>query len=534
MILKNKNQYTDNQGKTIQIFPSISIFEIPDEALTNNYVGYIYEHDLLEDVEVFGKLFKKGTFYRGAGEGAFGYHKKDGVYWHSSQCKYFNAIWYGNKKILRFRIVKIYDVQSSWTAVKNEESKMLQDSRATQSENSFNGNNGFPEYETFDKESVKSLVALIKEQQFMYDTINKVMVDMKGKKHFPESEVTVQELCNPDTHDRAQPRRVIVQETKTIIKDKVKSHGLAKVKKVIRFMNWKNSGLNLIIDKNTTVLALFSDKELKKKKLKTIDVQYEYHKNMTLLQAKHAGNILNDNADGINSYVETSIEKYDASKFLYDLYYEMKWDKDDLDLKDHNEIHSYLNDYESLTSKQKTWAIGDAWEQILQFADSLKNKHTKNWNEDANMIELDGIIKKYENLYPQRLIVVLSTSSMSSWHEELNKRLYEGTQGKFKKITKRKNPTNDGYNYNFTYVNGQPKTFQDILILPDGRGNISLYDEFKNGKKVYDKKLKKYIRKTPNWTNFQAMYEVGSIHSLDHEKIDFYESDNTITKIAAE
>ena len=45
---------------------------------------------------------------------------------------------------------------------------------------------------------------------------------------------------------------------------------------------------------------------------------------MTLLQAKHAGNILNDNADGINSYVETSIEKYDASKFLYDLYYEMK------------------------------------------------------------------------------------------------------------------------------------------------------------------------------------------------------------------
>ena len=411
---------------------------------------------------------------------------------------------------------------------------MLQDSRATQSENSFNGNNGFPEYKTFDKESVKSLVALIKEQQFMYDTINKVMVDMKGKKHFPESEVTVQELCNPDTHDRAQPRRVIVQETKTIIKDKVKSHGLAKVKKVIRFMNWKNSGLNLIIDKNTTVLALFSDKELKKKKLKTIDVQYEYHKNMTLLQAKHAGNILNDNADGINSYVETSIEKYDASKFLYDLYYEMKWDKDDLDLKDHNEIHSYLNDYESLTSKQKTWAIGDAWEQILQFADSLKNKHTKNWNEDANMIELDGIIKKYENLYPQRLIVVLSTSSMSSWHEELNKRLYEGTQGKFKKITKRKNPTNDGYNYNFTYVNGQPKTFQDILILPDGRGNISLYDEFKNGKKVYDKKLKKYIRKTPNWTNFQAMYEVGSIHSLDHEKIDFYESDNTITKIAAE
>ena len=64
MILKNKNQYTDNQGKTIQIFPSISIFEIPDEALTNNYVGYIYEHDLLEDVEVFGKLFKKGTLQR--------------------------------------------------------------------------------------------------------------------------------------------------------------------------------------------------------------------------------------------------------------------------------------------------------------------------------------------------------------------------------------------------------------------------------------------------------------------------------------
>ena len=84
-----------------------------------------------------------------------------------------------------------------------------------------------------------------------------------------------------------------------------------------------------------------------------------------------------------------------------------------------------------------------------------------------------------------------------------------------------------------------PKTFQDILILPDGKGNISLYDEFKNGKKVYNKKLKKYERKTPNWTNFQDWYECGSIHSLDHENLEFYESDNTIsdatiTKIAAE
>ena len=41
MILKNKNQYTDNQGKTIQIFPSISIFEIPDEALTNNEIDAV-------------------------------------------------------------------------------------------------------------------------------------------------------------------------------------------------------------------------------------------------------------------------------------------------------------------------------------------------------------------------------------------------------------------------------------------------------------------------------------------------------------
>ncbi len=58
-IKEQKYNITDNQGKTIQIFPSISIFEIPDEALTNNYVGYIYEFYLLEDVEVFGKVVLK-------------------------------------------------------------------------------------------------------------------------------------------------------------------------------------------------------------------------------------------------------------------------------------------------------------------------------------------------------------------------------------------------------------------------------------------------------------------------------------------
>ena len=74
MILKSLTDnivYKDNQGKTIHVFPSIAEFEIPDEALTNNYIGYIYEFMLLEDTIVFGKLYRKGTWYKGAADGAF-------------------------------------------------------------------------------------------------------------------------------------------------------------------------------------------------------------------------------------------------------------------------------------------------------------------------------------------------------------------------------------------------------------------------------------------------------------------------------
>ena len=265
MILKSLTDnivYKDNQGKTIHVFPSIAEFEIPDEALTNNYIGYIYEFMLLEDKVVFKKLYKKGTWYKGAADGAFGYHKKFGVYWHTSMNKDFLAIWYGSEKILKFRILKIHNEKSSWTAVKNEESLMLQKAEATQSKISFNGNNGFPEYEIFDNDSVRELVDLIKEQQFIYDTINKMMVDMKGEKHFPESKVTVRDLNDKDKHDRCQPRKFISQQSKTNIKDKVKQHGFAKVKKVIRLINWNNTGKNLIIDKNTTVLALNAEPTL--------------------------------------------------------------------------------------------------------------------------------------------------------------------------------------------------------------------------------------------------------------------------------
>ena len=531
MILKSLTDnivYKDNQGKTIHVFPSIAEFEIPDEALTNNYIGYIYEFMLLEDTIVFGKLYRKGTWYKGAADGAFGYHKKFGVYWHTSKNKDFIAIWYSDKKILRFRILKIHNEQSSWTAVKNEESLMLQKAEATQSKISFNGNNGFPEYEIFDNDSVRELVDLIKEQQFIYDTINKVMVDMEGEKHFPESKVTVKDLNDKDKHDRCQPRKFINQQSKTNIKDKVKQHGFAKVKKVIRLMNWKNSGKNLIIDKNTTVLALNAEPTLRDETLITIDVPYEYHKHMTLLQAKHMGNQLNDNVDGVNSYEEDNTDRDAASKFLYDLYFDMHWDKDNLDLKDHKEIHGYLDDYKSLTDYNKAWAIEDAWNTIEKEADAVRNKHTKNWSEDENMLELIDIIEKYQKIYPNKLIAVLSTSSMGSWHEDLNKQLYMATQGKFKVIKKRKNPNKDGYNYKFEWTDSKPKFYKDILILADGRANKILWDEFRNGKRVYDKNLKKYVYKgNSNWVNFRDWYECGSKHTLDKIELDFWEDDTT-------
>ena len=62
---------------------------------------------------------------------------------------------------------------------------------------------------------------------------------------------------------------------------------------------------------------------------------------------------------------------------------------------------------------------------------------------------------------------------------------------------KRKNPNKDGYNYKFEWTDSKPKFYEDILILADGRANKILWDEFRNGKRVYDKNLKKSITNLP-------------------------------------
>ena len=136
-------KFIDKHGKETIFFKSISEVIAPDTLSELNHVGGFYEYELTEDTEILGKFFEKGTTYVGVFFGRWGYHKKlNDAYFHSSRNKYFRAIFHGNKPLLKFRIFKICDDETTMKQMYNEENKILKKKNARTNDKSWNGSNG--------------------------------------------------------------------------------------------------------------------------------------------------------------------------------------------------------------------------------------------------------------------------------------------------------------------------------------------------------------------------------------------------------
>ena len=499
--------------------PTVKEYDLPDNIFDySSYpIGlsaYIYYYILLVDyILKSGKVVPAGTIY----VGAHGSDKEskyfDGSYWHSSKNDEFNEIYYNTEKaVLKFVIEKRNLLSTGWTGVKNKEERIIRKKKKENPDMIFNIGYGIKEYATMDIDDLQDLAKLIKNQQ-----------KDDGFKTFTENEVEVKKQTKNYGVDFAQPRAKERTEDVAQMSLQIKHHGTDKAKKLVKFMNWQNSGRDLIIDKSTTLKAFkSSDSPL----IDQIEIPYDYHKDFDIEEAKYLGLLLNANEEE-NPVIEKNTDVADSAKMLTDNWFAKGWDKDDKNLRGHPEIYDWLKPF-NLGDYGRASAIDKAENDIKKKGVKSAGKTEKDWSADEYQPDLWEKLQNLRKENPHLLVTVLSSGAMGSWHEELNKQLFYASEGKYKKLVKSGKGAVSKWRWVYEKQNINYNRITGVLIIVNHGSSYSMKDEFDNGKK---NKKGIYVGNS-NWTNFYNWFTHQSRYTLKKDELLMYQEDTNVKKAA--
>ena len=482
--------------------PTVKEYDLPDNIFDySSYpIGlsaYIYYYILLVDyILKSGKVVPAGTIYIGAHGSDKESKYFDGSYWHSSKNDEFNEIYYNTEKaVLKFVI----------------EERIIRKKKKENPDMIFNIGYGIKEYATMDIDALKELAKLINDQQ-----------KDNGFKTFTENKVEVKKQTKNYGVDFAQPRAKARTDDVSQMSLQIKHHGTVKAKKLVKFMNWQNSGRDLIVDKSTTLKAFkSSDSPL----IDQIEIPYDYHKDFDIEEAKYLGLLLNANKEE-NPIIEKNTDVADAAKFLFDNWFAKGWDEDDRPLRGHKEIYDWLKPF-NLGDYGRTSAIDKAENDIKSQGVESAGKTEKDWRADEHQEELWLEVQKLRKENPHLLVTVLSSGAMGSWHEEFNKQLFYASEGKYKKLVKASASAAVKWRWVYEKQNINYNKITGVLIIVNHGNSHIMKDEFSHGKK---NKYGAYVGNS-NWKNFYNWVTHQSRYSLQMTELSMYQEDTNVKKV---